>query len=157
MSEKKSVNDKIIEALDLASEIKSEYTPPIEGKVIEGEIIEMEQPSSDLDSDYDQVRTNLKSLIAQGQVAVDGILNIASEGEQPRAYEVASQLLKNLVEANKELLDVHKQIKEIESKDDTPKQVHTHNSLYVGSTKELQKLLGGRKMNSDNDDDKRET
>lgn len=154
---KKSVNDKIIEALDLASEFKTESKEPLEGEIIdEREIIDVQPTNSDLDNDYDQVRTNLKSLIAQGQVAVDGILNIASEGEQPRAYEVASQLLKNLVEANKELLDVHKQIKEIESKSDTPKQVHTHNSLYVGSTKELQKLLGGRQINSDNDE-KRET
>jgi len=147
---KKSVDDKIIEALNLASEEKSEETT----EVIVPEVVELNyNDNRDLDNDYDQVRNNLKSLIAQGQTAIDGILNIASEGEQPRAYEVVSQLLKNVVEANKELLDIHKQIKEIESKKgEVPRSVTTNNSLYLGSTKELQKLLGGRKLTSNDDE-----
>lgn len=148
---KKSINEKIIEALDLVAE------EPM--KVVEGEIVETTPPfvgnlEADIETDYSLVRDNLKSLIKQGQEAIDGILNIASEGEQPRAYEVVSQLLKNVVEANKELLDIHKQIKEIDGSD-KPRNVTTHNSLYLGSTKELQKLLGGRKLTEINDDEQK--
>ena len=47
------------------------------------------------------------------KVAIEGILKVAAESDSPRAYEVVSQLLKTATEANKELLDVHKQMKDI--------------------------------------------
>ena len=89
--------------------------------------------------DYGEVRENLKDIIDNSKVAMDGILKVASESDSPRAYEVVSQLLKTATEANKELLDVHKQMKDLE-KDETKKQV-TNNAFFVGSTKELQELV----------------
>ena len=89
--------------------------------------------------DYSEVRENLKELIDGGKVALDGILKVASESDSPRAFEVVSQLLKTSVEANKELLDVHKQMKELEAEDNA-KNV-TNNACFVGSTKELQELV----------------
>ena len=89
--------------------------------------------------DYGEVRENLKDIIDNSKVAMDGILKVASESDSPRAYEVVSQLLKTATEANKELLDVHKQMKDLE-KDETKKQV-TNNAFFVGSTKELQDMI----------------
>lgn len=89
--------------------------------------------------DYGEVRENLKDIIENSKVAMDGILKVASESDSPRAYEVVSQLLKTSTEANKELLDVHKQMKDLE-KDETKKQV-TNNAFFVGSTKELQDMI----------------
>ena len=89
--------------------------------------------------DYSEVRENLKDVIDNSKVAIDGILKVASESDSPRAYEVVSQLLKTATEANKELLDVHKQMKDLE-KDETKKQV-TNNAFFVGSTKELQDMI----------------
>ena len=89
--------------------------------------------------DYGEVRENLKDVIDNSKVAIDGILKVASESDSPRAYEVVSQLLKTATEANKELLDVHKQMKDLE-KDETKKQL-TNNAFFVGSTKELQDMI----------------
>ena len=89
--------------------------------------------------DYTEVRDNLKDVIDNSKVAIDGILKVASESDSPRAYEVVSQLLKTATEANKDLLDVHKQMKHLE-KDETTKRV-TNNAFFVGSTKELQDLV----------------
>ena len=89
--------------------------------------------------DYGEVRENLKDVIDNSKVAIDGILKVASESDSPRAYEVVSQLLKTATEANKELLDVHKQMKDLE-KDETKKHV-TNNAFFVGSTKELQDMI----------------
>ena len=89
--------------------------------------------------DYGEVRENLKDVIDNSKVAIDGILKVASESDSPRAYEVVSQLLKTATAANKELLDVHKQMKDLE-KDETKKQV-TNNAFFVGSTKELQDMI----------------
>ncbi len=98
-----------------------------------------ERKKMDQRKDYGEVRENLKDVIENSKIAIDGILKVASESDSPRAYEVVSQLLKTSTEANKELLDVHKQMKDLE-KDETKKQV-TNNAFFVGSTKELQELV----------------
>ena len=98
-----------------------------------------ERKKMDQRKDYGEVRENLKDIIDNSKVAMDGILKVASESDSPRAYEVVSQLLKTATEANKELLDVHKQMKDLE-KDETKKQV-TNNAFFVGSTKELQDMI----------------
>ena len=89
--------------------------------------------------DYTEVRDNLKEVIDNSKIAIDGILKVASESDSPRAFEVVSQLLKTSTEANKELLDVHKQMKDLE-KDESVKKV-TNNAFFVGSTKELQDMI----------------
>ena len=48
--------------------------------------------------------------------------------------------MKTSTEANKDLLDVHKQMKDLE-KDDAQKRVTNNNAFFVGSTKELQDLV----------------
>ena len=98
-----------------------------------------ERKKMDQRKDYGEVRENLKDVSDNSKIAIDGILKVASESDSPRAYEVVSQLLKTATEANKELLDVHKQMKDLE-KDETKKQV-TNNAFFVGSTKELQELV----------------
>ena len=98
-----------------------------------------ERKKMDQRKDYGEVRENLKDVIDNSKVAIEGILKVAAESDSPRAYEVVSQLLKTATEANKELLDVHKQMKDLE-KDETKKQV-TNNAFFVGSTKELQDMI----------------
>ena len=93
----------------------------------------------DMDSDYKYSRENFYNLIERGQLAIDGILDIAKEGEHPRAYEVAGQLIKNVSEVTERLVELQEKMKKLkEVPDHGPKNVT--NALFVGSTKELQKL-----------------
>jgi hypothetical protein len=110
-------------------------------------VTEITVDKEDLDKDYLIVRDNLKELINKGTSAIDGILNLASETEQPRAYEVLAQLIKTVADTNKDLLDMHNKMKTI--KGDQPQTTNsgntiTNNSIFVGSTAELQKLLRGK-------------
>ena len=110
-------------------------------------VTEIPVDKEDLDKDYLVVRDNLKELINKGTSAIDGILNLASETEQPRAYEVLAQLIKTVADTNKDLLDMHNKMKTI--KGDQPQTTNsgntiTNNSIFVGSTAELQKLLRGK-------------
>ncbi len=133
---KKSIDEKISSALDI--------TPADEQKSLE-----LKKPTeitttkeTDLNVDYKQVRRNLKDLISTGNGAIDGILNVASEGEHPRAYEVAAQLIKVVSDTNKELIDLHKKVKDIQKDDVKLTQNNTtNNAIYVGSTNELQSLI----------------
>ena len=94
----------------------------------------------DADIDYKYSRDNFYNLIERGQDAIDGILDIAKEGEHPRAYEVAGQLIKNVSEVTERLVELQEKMKKLKEVPETgPKNVT--NALFVGSTKELQKML----------------
>mgnify|MGYP001212431652 CR=1 FL=1 len=98
--------------------------------------------TSDLTTDYDFSRDQYQNLIEKGNSALEELLTIAKEGEQPRAFEVATQLINSLTATTKELLQLQKTKGEIETKDKPSK---TENNLFIGSTKELQELLDQKK------------
>ena len=91
-------------------------------------------------TDFQYTRENLYNIIERGQDAMEGLLQVAQETEHPRAYEVVGQLMDKLTNANKELINLHKQIKDIND-DSKVKTQNVTNALFVGSTAELQKLL----------------
>ena len=65
----------------------------------------------DIDNDYKYARTNLYGVIEKGTDALDSLLDLAKASEHPRAFEVVAQLTKTLVDANKDLLDIQKKVK----------------------------------------------
>lgn len=90
--------------------------------------------------DFQQVRKNLKHLVSTGEEAIEGILKVAQEGDSPRAYEVAATMLKTVSEINKDIIDIHHKMKQIEKPTVVEKNT-TNNSIYVGSTSDLQDLI----------------
>ena len=97
----------------------------------------------DIDKDYDYSRDNYYNLIERGQEAIDGILDIAKEGQHPRAYEVAGQLIGQVALTVDKLQDLQKKLKDL--KELPNKTTATiKNALFVGSTTELQKMLKGK-------------
>jgi hypothetical protein len=94
----------------------------------------------DIELDYKYQRENFYRLVEQGSTAIEGILELAREGEHPRAYEVAGQLIKNVAEVTEKLGDLQEKMKKLkEVPNNAPKSVT--NALFVGSTAELQKML----------------
>ena len=81
------------------------------------------------------------SLIEKGQEAVNGILELAQETEQPRAYEVAGQLIKSVSDATDKLLDLQKKLKDVEEDKQVRGPSTVNNALFVGSTADLAKML----------------
>ena len=111
---------------------------------VDQELVEVNEPDiqtqipNDISKDYDFARQNLYDVIDKGNQALDYLLELAKEIEHPRAFEVVGQLTKTLVDANNNLLDIQKKVKEL-SKTESPKSVT--NALFVGSTNDLQRLL----------------
>ena len=94
----------------------------------------------DLENDYKYQRDNFYNLVEKGSTAIDGILELAREGEHPRAYEVAGQLIKNVADVTEKLGDLQEKMRKLkEVPNNAPKNVT--NALFVGSTAELQKML----------------
>ena len=134
-----NIDDKLNEVLDIAGEVLP--------ATIQDESTELVIPQDkDPDSDFETGRENLYKLLDKGNDAIDGILALAKEGEHPRAYEVAGQLIKTVADVSKDLLELQEKLKKIKDVPDKgPKSVT--NALFVGSTTELQKLLKDKKQN----------
>tara|TARA_B100000287_G_scaffold91246_1_gene83535 strand:+ start:735 stop:1154 length:420 start_codon:yes stop_codon:yes gene_type:complete len=122
------------EAFDVASEIVADtkkvgiQKPPVD------------RDKTDIRNDYEYTRGNLYSIIEKGQEAINGILELAQESEMPRAYEVAGQLVKSVSDATDKLMDLQKKLKDVE--EEVQKGPSTvNNSLFVGSTADLAKML----------------
>ena len=67
------------------------------------------------------------------------MISIAKSSEKGRDFEVAGQLMKTQSEVAKDLLDIHKQIKDIEDDKTTIKT--QNNILFTGSTSDLIKQI----------------
>ena len=80
---------------------------------------------------------------AEKKQSLEELLAVAKESESARAYEVTAQLVRTLSDTTKELLELQKSKKEIEKEVKDPQTVN--NSLFIGSTKELQDLLHSKK------------
>ena len=89
--------------------------------------------------DYEFARSNLYDLINKGSHALEDIIDVAKQSESPRAFEVVTNLLKTMVDANKDLLELAKKQKQLEDvKDEGPKTVN--NNLYLTSA-DLLKMI----------------
>ena len=133
-----TIDDKLNEVLNITGEIVPEETKKESSK-------ELTAPEDkDPDIDFETGRKNLYNLLDKGNEAIDGILELAKEGEHPRAYEVAGQLIKTVSEVSQNLSDLQDKLKKIKEVPNTaPKNVT--NALFVGSTTELQKMLKEKK------------
>ena len=95
----------------------------------------------DVTKDYEYRRAQLYSLVEKGQEAVDGALDVAQQSDSARAYEVAGQLIKHVADTADKLIDLQKKMKDIDEVKDSKTTNVTNNSLFVGSTSDLQKML----------------
>jgi hypothetical protein len=123
-------NDKIAESLGIEPmvEVPSKITQVLPA---------MKAQNSD---DYEYARTNLYNIIEKGQNALEDIIDIAKQSESARAFEVATNLIKTMAEANKDLLSLAKAKKDLEKDDSVPDKQVTNNNLVVTSA-DLLKMI----------------
>ena len=131
-------NENLDELFDITDEITTEVV-----EVEEGELMpENSERAEEVNSDYQYTRSNYYDLIEKGTSAIESSLQIAQEGQHPRAYEVTAQLLKNVGELNKDLMQLQITVDKLKGTS-KPSKV-TNNTMFVGSTKELQQMLKQR-------------
>ena len=124
-----------------------DVTPVEEEKKKPSELVAVKYNEPDIKQDltdaYQQSKENLQEIIDQGKDAMEVILQIAKDGQHPRAFEVYGTLLKNMVDANKELLNIQKTMRDMDGK---KKEGDTKidKAIFVGSTAELNKFLQGK-------------
>ena len=132
-----TADDRIDEILEITSLVPTpEMAPEPPARIIP-------KTGKDDDIDYNYARENYYNLIERNQDAVEEMLEIAKQSEHPRAFEVVGQLIKSGLDANKELMALHKTKKELSI--ETNSSVNVNNAVFVGSTAELQKLLKAKR------------
>ena len=131
-------------ALGVAGDVQTLQTEPWNYKdTSEALPIIVENETDEIEADYEYQRKQFYNLVEKGSIAIDGILEIAKEGEHPRGYEVAGNLIKQVAEVAEKLGDLQEKMKRLKEVPNTaPKNVT--NALFVGSTAELQKLIKGK-------------
>ena len=68
------------------------------------------QRKSLVPTDYEYARGSMISVIEKGNEALSDMLSVAQQSQQPRAYEVVGNLIKQLADVNQQLMDLHHQI-----------------------------------------------
>lgn len=148
----KKLEKKMEEFFDIPPSPTSEETALVEIKEPSNEIAtEVVQKVDDildidLDEDYAASRAKYQELVDKGTVALDNLIEIAKESEQPRAYEVIATLVKNISEVNDKFLALQKQIREIKNGTESPNKVNVDKAIFIGSTAELSKLIRGKEI-----------
>ena len=123
--------------------------------IVDAEIVETTQAKppaktgeSEADRDYKYARENFYSIIEAGTSAIQDLLDVASQSQHPRAYEVLATTMKTMVDANKDLVELSRKKQEIDNPTEKPNSV-TNNNLFVGSTADLQNILKDMSNESD--------
>lgn len=143
------MSDSIDKALGVIEQLPFKMSNMTLTKTTTQECVDIDQTPTtliqddEIDADYKYQRDNFYRLVEQGSAAIEGILELAREGEHPRAYEVAGNLIKQVAEVTEKLGNLQEQMKKLkEVPNHGPKSVT--NALFVGSTAELQKMLKGK-------------
>jgi hypothetical protein len=131
----KKINEKLSEIFEVE---------PIKIEAAKQEIVPVDGDNS-VETDTDFARKNIRELIQKGGNAIDDLLQVAKHSESPRAYEVAANLIKNLSDLNKDLLEVQKRKKDLVADKGSSKDVNIDKAVFVGSTAELMKLIKANK------------
>lgn len=112
---------------------------PVEVVAEESKSIAIEP--NDPEKDYEYTRGHLYDLIEKGQEAVQGALEVAQESGHPRAFEVAVNAMKQVSDMTDKLIDLQKKMKELDAPIKGAGPTTVNNTMFVGSTSDLQKML----------------
>lgn len=137
----------------------------VEDKPKEVEVIDGGTPIRYTENkDYEYARTNIYSAIEEGISSMRELGALAQASDSARTYEVLANLIRTVVEANKDLVKMGQEKKRTEMEEEARREMHeerkeepqnvTNNNLFIGSTSELQKML--KEFNGENTDKEKE-
>ena len=143
------IEDETFDSIDDALDITDRGAEIMKKEPASKPVKKVKSDKQDLTKDYEYRRAQLYSLVEKGQEAVDGALDVAQQSDSARAYEVAGQLIKHVADTADKLVDLQKKMKEIDEVNTKQNTTNvTNNSLFVGSTADLQKML--KKVSKEN-------
>ena len=101
----------------------------------------MTNDEKNIKDDFEYSRATYYELLEKGKESLMDMMEVARSSEHPRAYEVLSNLIKNMADVNDKLMELNKKKKDLDKKEEQKQVGNTTNNLFVGTTTDLQKLL----------------
>jgi hypothetical protein len=93
-------------------------------------------------NDFEIARSNIITLIDNGQESLAQLAQLADQSQNPRAYEVLAKLTDSLLQANRELLELQIKIRTIGKLDEPINgQKTTINNNLILTTADLLKMI----------------
>ena len=117
------LNEKLSEVLDIEPYVKESNTEVV--------------PVDSIEDDAEYARQNLRKLIDKGSIAADHIVEIAKQSEHPRAFEVAANMMKNLADMNKDLLEIQKRKKDLTGVAESKSSINVDKAVFVDRPQNL--------------------
>jgi hypothetical protein len=149
-------NDVLDEILDIARDTANALTKVPDGEqavvpsgntalveVLPAEIVPVREQDAKLETDFEFARDKMRDLIKKGQEAVDSAIMLAQSGDSPRAYEVVGGMITAIIQANKELISIHKTRKDTQQTERTSSpsegggSVTIDKAVFVGRASDL--------------------
>lgn len=112
-----------------------------------------ERHKVDIEDDYEFSRKMYKELLQQHKENYEIMAEVARDSEHPRAFEVLSKIMKDIADVTDKLMALQKDREELQNgkrqgidKTENPNALSgtttvTNNTVFVGSTHDLQKML----------------
>lgn len=132
-----STNDEQTLPVETVDELKNlpQESPPQPPAVISKEAEENLK-------DIELAKQNIENIINLGDDSVKEMVEIAKQSESPRAFEVVSTLMKTLLDANKDYVEMSTK-KRYAKEEDTQTQTQVTNNNLIVSTADLLKMIKG--------------
>jgi|TARA_B100001093_G_scaffold216649_1_gene207879 hypothetical protein len=112
---------------------------PIEAPVQHPVVIDDAGAEENL-KDIELAKANIENIISLGDDSVKEMVEIAKQSESPRAFEVVSTLMKTLLDANKDYVEMSTKKRYAKEEANPAKNEVTNNNLIV-STADLLKMI----------------
>jgi hypothetical protein len=132
--------NKVFDALDKTFQTVSTETTKVNPPAV--------TDNNDVDADFQKARQAMEKAMSYSEQAAEGILNVAMNSDNPRAYEVAGQIIKTMGEQAKDMMDVQEKKHRIDVKsgvDNKPKIETQNNIVFAGTTSDILKAIRDEK------------
>jgi len=121
---------------------------PQEARPISSSYYTEERPEEveNQDEDFRKARKNIRNIVDQGDTILKGIMEVARDTDKPSAYEAAALIMKTLMDANKDLIDIHEKNKKFKALPESNLPVNNgdinvNNAVFVGNATDLLKKI----------------
>lgn len=110
---------------------------PLEGKLTKSGQIIIPDPTDD----YNYSRQNIVDIIDKANQYLQAFGEIALSAQEPRHFEVLTNMITALIDANERLVLLKKHEQDIKAREVSNSGQTINNNLFVGSTSDFQDLL----------------
>lgn len=142
------MNNKIDETLGIRSldEIEKEETttlPTVQKDLLPAKPAARSKDAAENIADIELAKRNIENIIGLGDDAVKEMVEIAKQSESPRAFEVVSTLMKTLLDANKDYVELSTKKRYAKEEEETKQETNITNNNLIVSTADLLKMIKG--------------